>query len=304
VFDLAACSTDRALTPISATVELLHRELTVERQEWTTDMLAKIAGVRYQILPSTPVASPRRMFTLPEAFDLHFYFRRPQALEIDAAAVRVRVADSKGRDAEQTLRIAIQYYQQKTQLIFPFRGRGHVGQDWGTNGGHGGGIGTDFAIDVIGLDATYAAQKDDADENASATGWGREILAPAAGAVVYARSDVPDNPHSGEPDISALAALADPVLAYLGNSVIIDHGSSEFSVLAHLQQGSLTVNAGERVAIRQVIGSLGNSGNSFGPHLHYHLQSGLRPFHDQSLPFRFQNIDVPQLCRGTYFEAK
>jgi hypothetical protein len=79
VFDIAViCSTDCALTPISASVELSNGRSTVERQEWTTEMLAKIKGVKYRIPQDTPVASPRRMFTLPEAFDLHFYFRGPK----------------------------------------------------------------------------------------------------------------------------------------------------------------------------------------------------------------------------------
>jgi hypothetical protein len=52
------------------------------------------------------------------------------------------------------------------------------------------------------------------------------------------------------------------------------------------------------------LGRLGNSGDAFGPHLHYQLQSGPQLFHDQGLPFKFQNIDVPQLSRGRVFEAK
>ena len=112
MFDIAViCSTDCALAPISASVELSSGRSKVGRQEWTTETLAKIKGVSYRILPDTPVASPRRMFTLPESFDLHFYFRCSQALAIDSADVRVTVADAKGRRAEQMLRIPIQYYQ-------------------------------------------------------------------------------------------------------------------------------------------------------------------------------------------------
>ena len=129
VFDIAViCSTDCALTPISASVELSNGRSIVERQEWATELLAKIKGVNYRISQDTPVASPRRMFTLPEAFDLHFYFRCPQALAINSANVRVQVADAKGRRAEQMLRIPIQYYRQKTSLILPFRGRGLLGR--------------------------------------------------------------------------------------------------------------------------------------------------------------------------------
>ena len=307
VFDIAViCSTDCVLTPISASVELSNGRSTIERQEWTTEVLATIKGVNYRILPDTPVASPRRMLTLPEAFDLHFYFRSPQALAIDSATLRVKVADAKGHRAEQMLRIPIQYYQQKTSLIVPFRGPGVIGQDWITNGGHGGGFGTDFAVDLRGLDQNWAEEKNGGDENASAVGWGREILAPAAGTVTYARNDVPNNPHQGPPpDDKWFAALLEPGLAYaFGNCVVIDHGNSEFSLLAHMQEGSVTVKVGDRVVGGQVIGKLGNSGSSFGPHLHYQLQSDPRLLHGQSLPFRFQNIAATPLFRGRQFNAK
>jgi Peptidase family M23 len=298
-FEIAVmCSTDCELTPISANVELSSGGFTVERQQWTTAMLAKIKQVSHRILPNTPAWSSVRLFTLPEAFDFRLYFRCPQALAIDSAVVRVTVADAKGRRAEQMLAIPIRYYQQKTALIFPFHGRGIVGQDWITNGGHGG-YWNAFAIDLDGLDQNYG-EKNDANENASDAGWGREILAPAAGTVTYARNDVPDNPR---PDTITYMAQHDPIMAFLGNCVIIDHGNSEYSVLMHMQQGSVTVTVGERVAAGQVIGRLGNSGDAFGPHLHYQLQSGPQVFRDQSLPFKFQDIDVP-LSRGRYFNAK
>jgi murein DD-endopeptidase MepM/ murein hydrolase activator NlpD len=245
------------------------------------------------------------MFTLPEAFDLHFYWRCPQALAIDSAEVRVTVADAKSRRAEQMLRIPIQYYQQKTSLILPFHGKGVVGQDWITNGGHGGshgGVsGSDFAVDLRGLDENWAEQKNGAGENAAAAGWGREILAPAAGTVTYARNDVPSNPRPGS--LLDISTLHDPIMARSGNCVVINHGNSEYSVMMHMQPGSVTVKVGERVAAGQVIGRLGSSGNSFGPHVHYQLQSGPQLFHDQGLPFRFQNVDGP-LFRGRQFNAK
>jgi len=303
VFDLAVIAPgDTALTPISVRVELSNGRSTVERQEWTSELLAKIKGVHYRIQSDTPVASPSRMFTLPEAFDLHFYFRCPQALMISSAEMHVRVADATGHQAEQILKIPIQYYPQKTSLIVPFRGHGTVGQDWITNGGHGGFHGSEFAIDLRGVDENWAEQKNDADTCTSAVGWGREILAPAAGIVTYARNDVPDNPQPGK-DPGLYTTLHDAILATAGNCVIIDHGNSECSVMMHLQQGSVAVQAGERVTAGQVIGKLGSSGNSFGPHLHYQLQSGPQLFHDQGLPFRFKNIDVTPLSRGRQFET-
>ena len=304
VFNIAViCSTHCELTPIFARLELSRAGSTVERQDWTTEMLAKIKKMSYRILPNTPLESPTRLFTLPEAFDVRFYFRFPQALAIDSADVRLTVADAKGRRAERMLRIPIRYYQKKTSLIFPFRGHGIIGQDYITNGGHKE-FWNAFAIDLDGLDQNDG-ELNDANENASDAGWGREILAPAPGTVVYARNDVPTNPHPGEePDSKWYATLHDPVMAYAGNCVIIDHGHSEYSVMMHMQPGSVSVAVGDRVATGQVIGKLGNSGDSTGPHLHYQLQSGPGLFQSPSLPVRFQNIDVPQLSRGTYFDAK
>jgi murein DD-endopeptidase MepM/ murein hydrolase activator NlpD len=120
--------------------------------------------------------------------------------------------------------------------------------------------------------------------------------------VTYARNDVPDNPQQGK-DPGLYTALHDPIMAHAGNCIVIDHGNSEYSVMMHMQQGSVTVKAGDRVTAGQVVGKLGNSGNSFGPHLHYQLQSGPELFKAQSLPFKFQGIDAP-LSRGRFLNEK
>ena len=302
VFDIAViCSTDCDLTPVSASVELSSAGSIVERQDWTAETLAKIRHITYRSQPNDPFAWPIGL-TLPEAFDLGFYFRHPQALAIDSAAVRLTVADAKGHRAEQRIEMPIRYYQQKTALIVPFRGHGIVGQDWITTGGHHQFSNT-FAIDLDGLDEKDG-ELSDANTNEADAGWGREIVAPAAGTVVYARNDVPTNPHPGNaPGDDYYRPLHDPADAYAGNCVIIDHGNSEYSVLMHMQASSVAVKVGDRVATGQVIGRLGSSGSSGGPHLHYQLQSGPLLWQYQSLPFRFQNIDAP-LHRGEYFVAK
>src|SRR5258708_6596110 len=74
VFNIAViCSTNCELTPISARVELSSAGSIVERQDWTSEMLAKIKQISYRIEPKTPLASPKRAFTLLEAFDVRFY---------------------------------------------------------------------------------------------------------------------------------------------------------------------------------------------------------------------------------------
>src|SRR5205085_10151813 len=133
-----------------------------------------------------------------------------------------------------------------------------------------------FAIDLDGLDEKDG-ELSGANENEADAGWNREIIAPAAGKVVYARNDIPNSPHPGKsPGDDYYKPLHDPMAAYAGHCVIIDHGNSEFSVMMHMQPGSITVKVGDRVAMGQVIGRLGSSGSSGGPHVHYQLQSGPR----------------------------
>ena len=59
-----------------------------------------------------------------------------------------------------------------------------------------------------------------------------------------------------------------------GNHVVLDLGGGRFAFYAHLQPGSLRVKAGERVKAGQVLGLVGNSGNSTEPHLHFHISNG------------------------------
>ncbi len=54
-----------------------------------------------------------------------------------------------------------------------------------------------------------------------------------------------------------------------GKEVLIDHGFGYTSRYAHLQD--ILVKQGERVKRGQVIGTLGSSGRSTGPHLHYEI---------------------------------
>jgi len=54
-----------------------------------------------------------------------------------------------------------------------------------------------------------------------------------------------------------------------GNVILIDHGFGYKSRYAHLQK--IIVKPGDTVVRGQIIGTLGNSGRSTGPHLHYEV---------------------------------
>lgn len=61
-----------------------------------------------------------------------------------------------------------------------------------------------------------------------------------------------------------------------GNYVLLE-GADGVALYAHLRNGSLRVTAGERVESGALLGSVGNSGNSTMPHLHFHLMDGPDP---------------------------
>ncbi len=60
-----------------------------------------------------------------------------------------------------------------------------------------------------------------------------------------------------------------------GNYVEIDHGNGYITAYAHMQ--NYLVKKGERVKQGQVIGQVGSTGRSTGPHLHYEIQLNKKP---------------------------
>jgi len=232
-------------------------------------------------------------------FGLRLISRQSIAANID----RMRVSVTFG-DATAPLEgdIAIGVYTQRTDLIFPFRGNGIVTQGAAANGGHRNGSGQ-FAIDAMGLSESYAPQTNASfTTNTDVVGFGRELIAPGAGVVVVARGDRPDQPVPGESNedfhLPEFRGAGDP-----GNQFVIDHGNGEFSKIGHLMAGSLSVREGQRVSQGQRIGALGNSGDSFAPHVHHQLQDGPDWRAASALPHRYRNLTNQRLDRGEYFRA-
>jgi murein DD-endopeptidase MepM/ murein hydrolase activator NlpD len=103
------------------------------------------------------------------------------------------------------------------------------------------------------------------------------VLAVGAGKVVEAVDRYPDQVPNRPVPVTGRAAD--------GNAVVLKLGKGVFAGYAHLVPGSVRVRRGERVREGQVLGRLGNSGSSTGPHLHFQLMNQPSILDADGLPF-------------------
>ena len=123
-----------------------------------------------------------------------------------------------------------------------------------------------YAVDWEQLDddgRVYSGEKEDPE---SYTIYGQEALAVANGTVVKVVDGLSDQVPGTYPEGISIDE-AD------GNAVILDLGGGNYANYAHLQPDSIRVQEGDRVSQGDVLGLVGNSGNSVAPHLHFHVMS-------------------------------
>ena len=117
----------------------------------------------------------------------------------------------------------------------------------------------------------------DAKNPASYRIFGDDVLAVADGTVVASRNDLPEQtPGTFPPDL----AIGDAD----GNNLVLDIGDGFYVNYAHMQPGSVRFAPGDRVRRGEVIGKVGNTGNSVAPHLHVHVMNGPEFLGSQGVP--------------------
>jgi murein DD-endopeptidase MepM/ murein hydrolase activator NlpD len=75
-----------------------------------------------------------------------------------------------------------------------------------------------------------------------------------------------------------------------GNYVKIKHDNGMYTLYAHMKYGSIIVKNGDRVSKGQVIGYMGNTGYSFGAHLHFEVRDENDKYID---PTKYVDADLP-----------
>ena len=144
-----------------------------------------------------------------------------------------------------------------------------------------------FAIDWVQLRDDGKTYQGDEKDNKNYLAYGHEAYAVADGVVTETKDGIPEN-------IPGANSRAVPITLETigGNHVIIDIGGGNYAFYAHLQPGSLRVKLGDHVRRGQVVGLVGNSGNSTEPHLHFHMENGSSPLGAEGLPYSLASFEV------------
>jgi murein DD-endopeptidase MepM/ murein hydrolase activator NlpD len=145
-------------------------------------------------------------------------------------------------------------------------------------------LGQRFAIDWNGLDAKNRLVVGNPDVNKNWVFYGKPVIAVANATVVATVDRFPDQiPNHPKP---VGVEQAD------GNYVILALGQGRFAFYGHLKPRSIRVKRGAHVTRGQVIGRLGNSGSSSGPHLHFQVMDRPSALASDGLPCVFNRFKV------------
>jgi hypothetical protein len=158
-----------------------------------------------------------------------------------------------------------------TRAALPVNGRAWVAQR--------------YAVDWEQTDASGRIYSGPREKLESYAIFGQPVLAVADALVVSVIDGEPEQTPGNYPTNIALDK-AD------GNSIILDLGNHRFALYAHMQPGSINVRSGEKVHLGQVIGLVGDTGNSIVPHLHFQVTDGPSSLSSNGFPYEISEFQV------------
>jgi hypothetical protein len=149
-----------------------------------------------------------------------------------------------------------------------------------------------YAVDWEQLDAQGRIYAGPREKLESYTIFGKPVVAVADAVVASVTDGLPEQTPGRYPtDI--------PLDEADGNSVILDLGEQHYAVYAHMQPGTIRVRVGQRVVAGQLIGLVGNSGNSVAPHLHFQVNDQPSSLASNGLPYEIKEFQVTGKSPGT-----
>ena len=190
---------------------------------------------------------------------LRIAFAQPWFARANRLDFRFRMSSPSGASRDLFHRVPLVTRTQRVTLRLPFTGTWLVvkGSDlapithrWtGLNGL------TTYGWDFMKIGDDGALYKGSGREPRDRYSYGAAALAPADGRVVHTRNDIED--YGGSPPRAVLEKDGD---VFSGNLVVLDHGQQEFTLICHLEKGSVTVKAGDHVKAGQPLGRVGELG--------------------------------------------
>lgn len=130
--------------------------------------------------------------------------------------------------------------------------------------------------------------------------WGQDVYAPCNGIIVQvedsygecSRTNLLSDLSNAYKNAHYFDPTKDDIQSVAGNFIIIQYDKNIYATLCHLQTGSIQVSVGQSVEKGDVIGRVGHSGNSFAPHLHFHLMDSSDITTANGLPCAFEQYEI------------
>lgn len=142
-----------------------------------------------------------------------------------------------------------------------------------------------FAIDWIMLGPDGLAARGNGSKNEDHYCYGVEAVAVADGVIAETYDKIPDQKPS--PTERSVPITTETIG---GNWVALKLGEGQYGMYAHLIPGSLRVKKGDKVKRGDVIGLVGNTGNSTAPHLHFHVSRTPNWTKSVGLPYQIDSF--------------
>ena len=204
------------------------------------------------------------------------------------------VYELNGEEKKETLSVPIKTYKSKNNYIFPLKGAWIIWGNSDNTTSHRTMHSQEFGMDIMQFNDDLMIPQVGSTPNEKFKMYNKDVIAIGDGEVVDCFDKSPENPSApemlSEEEGAEIAEKYGFVVAASGNYVVVKHPNDEYSFYAHLVKDSVSVEKGQKVKQGQVLGRLGNSGNSTAPHLHFHLMAGPSMLTGRGLPCHFTNI--------------
>lgn len=280
VFDLGITALHGAIELTGMIIEAYNEHQLLFEQRWPARIVRKQTGeTDLRIAAGTGLAVRH----------LHFMLHGHEQMTMVKVTV-VGKRDLDGASNQAIVQLPVVYHENKTDLHFPLRGAWWAiqGSDWSDR--HKQEVFSQtYAIDFVKLGPENHFFRGAGLTLEDHYSWDQPVYATAGGKVAYVCYDLPDLQIGHPPDGRM---FRDDLRRLLGNAVAISHANGEFSFFGCLQQASIAVNEGELIRRGALLGRVGNSGITPGPHLHFQLMEGPNPFIDQGLPVKFSHFSA------------